>query len=432
MDVRRDASAATTKPTNTVAVTKTNANTDTVTNTDTDTDTVTKTNTGVVAAWPPGTKRSECDRNVALAAAIVERVSGYESYGSYVTNELRVGVKDAVRGGRPSSFRNAYAALAETATKTKTKTKTKNQTGEGAFGDGVRAGRYVVELRDAGDGERALVRRGASRRAEESPEEGNESAGESRSVTPLGGAWLTAWEMRRTLLGLLTPGGTLARTEASANDLMGDVAFRWHGVDGAFDAYGSGFVSEVTASGLRRRPTTRFDSAGSRLSGSRPSGAQPSTAVYASLGRLVRRGLAARVVPRARDRGVDRVERRGVGWGGGGRSFPRRAHALKMHGPGEGPGGQPRFAELVLSMFVDDFIPGLDDSSTRGGEGGGDSPGGDSPGGDSPGGDSRAGRGGRDASRLRRRRGRVARVDGWPRRGSGGLRIRTDLPGYGE
>ena len=33
-------------------------------------------------------------------------------------------------------------------------------------------------------------------------------------------------------------------------------------------------------------------------------------------------------------------------------------HALKMRsGPGEGPGGQPRFAELVLSRFVDDFIP---------------------------------------------------------------------------
>ena len=40
-------------------------------------------------------------------------------------------------------------------------------------------------------------------------------------------------------------------------------------------------------------------------------------------------------------------------------------HALKMRsGPGEGPGGQPRFAELVLSRFVDDFIPGPDDSST--------------------------------------------------------------------
>ena len=96
---------------------------------------MTKTNTGVVAAWPPGTKRAECDRNVALAAAIVERVSGHESYGSYVLNELRVGVKDAVRGGRPSSFRNAYAALAEAATKTKTKTKTKNQKpNERAFG----------------------------------------------------------------------------------------------------------------------------------------------------------------------------------------------------------------------------------------------------------------------------------------------------------
>ena len=88
---------ATTKPTTTVAKAKTK--------------------TGVVAAWPPGTKRAECDGNVALAAAVVERVSGHESYGSYVLNELRVGVKDAVRGGRPSSFRNAYAALAEAATK---------------------------------------------------------------------------------------------------------------------------------------------------------------------------------------------------------------------------------------------------------------------------------------------------------------------------
>ena len=108
----------------------------------------------------------------------------------------------------------------------------------------------------------------------------------------------------------------------------------------------------------------------------------------------------------------------------GGLVDPRRAHALKMRsGPGEGPGGQPRFAELVLSMFVDDFIPGLDDSSTRGGEGGGDSPGGDSPGG--PG----AGAGG--GTRLERLGTRVATWTDGPRRRSG-LRIRTDLPGSDE
>ena len=73
MDVRRDASAATTKPTNTVAVTKTNANTDTVTNTDTDTDTGQNQHRSRRRV-ATGNKRSECDRNVALAAAIVERL----------------------------------------------------------------------------------------------------------------------------------------------------------------------------------------------------------------------------------------------------------------------------------------------------------------------------------------------------------------------
>ena len=420
--------------------------------------TKTKTKAGVVAAWPPGTRREECDRNVALAAAIVERVSGHESYASYVLNELRVGLKDAVRGGRPSAFRNVHAALAETATETgEGKPKTETNGGERAFGDGVRAGRYVVELRDAGDGARALIRRAASRRADarpdECPEECPDECPDECSLTPLGGAWLTAWEMRRVAAGLLTPNGTLVRTEASVRDLLGDVAFRWHGVDGAFEAYGSGFVAEVTASGLRRRPTKRFDSAGSR----RPSGAGFATAVYASsddssgadslLALFPEHGIGVWIASNTREEWC----RCGDGDGGGGLGEvwddpagglvdPARSdgahHALKMRsGPGEGPGGQPRFAELVLSRFVDDFIPG--------GEGG-DSPGGDSPGGDSPGG------GGTNADvvepggtiappRVECVEPTVARMApgmgrAWtngPRRGSG-LRIRTDLPGYDE
>ncbi|ACO65725.1 predicted protein [Micromonas commoda] len=362
--------AATTKPTTTVAKAKAK--------------------TGVVAAWPPGLNRAECDRNVALAAAVVERVSGHESYESYVLNELRVGVKDAVRGGRPSSFRNAYAALAEAAAKPAAGPKTKTGevvVGECAFGDGVRAGRYVTDVTDAGDGTRALVRRAASRRAD-AADEGNESAGDS-SVTPL---WLTAWEMRAIVAGLLTPNGTLVRTEASVRDLIGpDVAFRWHGVDGAFEAYGSGFVAETTASGLRRRPTRRFDSAGAQLC----TGAQPSTrgctAVYVSsddstgadslLALFPEHGIGVWIASNTREEWC----RCGGGGGGGGGLGevwdkppaaglvdPARSdgaqHALKMRsGPGEGPGGQPRFAELVLSRFVDDFIPAPGDE-------GGDSP----------------------------------------------------------
>jgi len=433
---------ATTKPTTTVAKAKTK--------------------TGVVAAWPPGTKHAECDGNVALAAAVVERVSGHESYGSYVLNELRVGVKDAVRGGRPSSFRNAYAALAEAAAKPAAKTKTaKTKTGEvvvgeaTSFGDGVRAGRYVVELRDAGDGARALVRRVASRRADACSDEGNESACDG-SVAPLRGAqlWLTAWEMRDIVAGLLTPNGTLVRTEASVRDLIGpDVAFRWHGVDGAFEAYGSGFVSEVTAMGLRSRPISRFDSAGAQLS------TRGCTAVYVSsddstgadslLALFPEHGIGVWIASNTREEWC----RCGGGGGGGmgevwdkppaaglvdpARTVTNRYEPLKMRsGPGEGPGGQPRFAELVLSRFVDDFIPGPGDE------------GGDSPGGDSPGGDALVGSGtnadvvepgGTIPPRLECVEPPVARTapgvsrawtDG-PRRGSG-LRIRTDLPGFDE
>ena len=112
-------------------------------------------------------------------------------------------------------------------------------------------------------------------------------------------------------------------------------------------------------------------------------------------------------------------------------------HALKMRsGPGEGPGGQPRFAELVLSRFVDDFIPAPGDE-------GGDSPGGDSPVGDAPvGGETNADvvePGGTITPRLECVEPPVARTapgvsrawtDG-PRRGSG-LRMRTDLPGSDE
>ena len=447
---------ATTKPTTTVAKAKTK----------------TKTKTGVVAAWPPGTKHAECDRNVALAAAVVERVSGHESYESYALNELRVGVKDAVRGGRPSSFRNAYAALAETATKPAAKPKTKTGevvVGECAFGDGVRAGRYVTDVTDvtditdvtdAGDGARALVRRVASLpRADACSDEGNERAGDG-SLTPLRGAqlWLTAWEMRRIVAGLLTPNGTLVRTETSVRDLIGpDVAFRWHGVDGAFEAYGSGFVAEVTASGLRRRPTRRFDSAGSR----RPS-AGFATAVYVSsddstgadslLALFPEHGIGVWIASNTREEWC-RCGGGGGGGGGGGLGEvwdkppaaglvdPARSdgaqHALKMRsGPGEGPGGQPRFAELVLSRFVDDFIPAPGDE-------GGDSPGGDSPVGDAPvGGETNADvvePGGTITPRLECVEPPVARTapgvsrawtDG-PRRGSG-LRIRTNLPGSDE
>ena len=100
-------------------------------------------------------------------------------------------------------------------------------------------------------------------------------------------------------------------------------------------------------------------------------------------------------------------------------------------GPGEGPGGQPRFAELVLSRFVDDFIPAPGDE-------GGDSPVGDAP----VGGETNADvvePGGTITPRLECVEPPVARTapgvsrawtDG-PRRGSG-LRIRTDLPGSDE
>ena len=109
---------------------------------------------------------------------------------------------------------------------------------------------------------------------------------------------------------------------------------------------------------------------------------------------------------------------------------------MKMRsGPGEGPGGQPRFAELVLSRFVDDFIPGPDDSSTRGDEGG-DSPGGDTPGGGGTNADVVEPGGTIAPPRVECVEPPIARTapgmgrawtDG-PRRG-GGLRIRTDLPG---
>ena len=94
-------------------------------------------------------------------------------------------------------------------------------------------------------------------------------------------------------------------------------------------------------------------------------------------------------------------------------------HALKMRsGPGEGPGGQPRFAELVLSRFVDDFIPAPGDEAVT--HAGGDSPvGGRAVGRRDKRGRRRTGRDDYAASRVCRAPGRAdgaggeSRVDGW-------------------
>ena len=326
-------------------------------------------------ALEAGAKRVECDHNLDLAASIVERVSGIE-YERYVIDELRVGVKDAVSRTEPSALRNAYSALCA-------------RTSGDALDDdwnrgGVRAGRYVVELtNDAGDlqnGRRALVRRKASRR---------DPDGSSAAIEPNGNVWMTPWEMSRCIRGLLAP-GTFVDTQRGVDDLVGDAVFSWHGVDGAFETHGSGFAVETTAAGLQRRPVRSIDK--SRYSHCVYASSDDSAGADSILALFPECGVGVWIATNTREEwcasagarpGGENVvwdEPFRDGFDGDGLSDGLRDEdgssdggswrdedVLKFRsGPGEGPGGRPRFTEVVLSMFMDEFIlPGSSPSSEK-------------------------------------------------------------------
>jgi CubicO group peptidase (beta-lactamase class C family) len=326
-------------------------------------------------ALEAGAKRVECDHNLDLAASIVERVSGIE-YERYVIDELRVGVKDAVSRTEPSALRNAYSALCA-------------RTSGDALDDdwnrgGVRAGRYVVELtNDAGDlqnGRRALVRRKASRR---------DPDGSSAAIEPNGNVWMTPWEMSRCIRGFLAP-GTFVDTQRGVDDLVGDAVFSWHGVDGAFETHGSGFAVETTAAGLQRRPVRSIDK--SRYSHCVYASSDDSAGADSILALFPECGVGVWIATNTREEwcasagarpGGENVvwdEPFRDGFDGDGLSDGLRDEdgssdggswrdedVLKFRsGPGEGPGGRPRFTEVVLSMFMDEFIlPGSSPSSEK-------------------------------------------------------------------
>ena len=326
-------------------------------------------------ALEAGAKRVECDHNLDLAASIVERVSGIE-YERYVIDELRVGVKDAVSRTEPSALRNAYSALCA------------HTSGDALDDDwnrgGVRAGRYVVELtNDAGDlqnGRRALVRRKASRR---------DPDGSSAAIEPNGNVWMTPWEMSRCIRGLLAP-GTFVDTQRGVDDLVGDAVFSWHGVDGAFETHGSGFAVETTAAGLQRRPVRSIDK--SRYSHCVYASSDDSAGADSILALFPECGVGVWIATNTREEwcasagarpGGENVvwdEPFRDGFDGDGLSDGLRDEdgssdggswrdedVLKFRsGPGEGPGGRPRFTEVVLSMFMDEFIlPGSSPSSEK-------------------------------------------------------------------
>ena len=312
-------------------------------------------------ALEAGAKRVECDHNLDLAVSIVEHTSGIE-YERYVIDELRVGVKDAVSRTEPSALRNAYSALS----------------GDALDDDwnrgGVRAGRYVVELsNDAGDlqnGGRALVRRKASRR---------DPDGSSAAIEPNGNVWMTPWEMSRCIRGLLAP-GTFVDTARGIDDLVGDAVFSWHGVDGAFETHGSGFAVETTAAGLQRRPVRSIDK--SRYSHCVYASSDDSRGADSILALFPECGVGVWIATNTREEwcasagarpggenvvwdepfrdgfdgdGLSDGLRDEDGLSGGG-SW-RDEDVLKFRsGVGEGPGGRPRFTEVVLSMFMDCFI----------------------------------------------------------------------------
>ena len=312
-------------------------------------------------ALEAGAKRVECDHNLDLAALIVERLSGIE-YERYVIDELRVGVKDAVSRTKPSALRNTYSALS----------------GDALDDDwnrgGVRAGRYVVELsNDAGalqNGGRALVRRKASRR---------DPDGSSAAIEPRGNVWMTPWEMSRCVRGLLAP-GTFVDTARGIDDLVGDDVFSWHGVDGAFETHGSGFAVETTATGLERRPVRSIDK--SRYSHCAYASSDDSSGADSILALFPECGVGVWIATNTREEWCSsagaRPEGENVVWDepfrdgfdGDGLSDSLRDEdgssdggswrdedVLKFRsGPGEGPGGRPRFTEVVLSMFMDSFI----------------------------------------------------------------------------
>ena len=326
-------------------------------------------------ALEAGAKRVECDHNLDLAASIVERVSGIE-YERYVIDELRVGVKDAVSRTEPSALRNAYSALCA------------HTSGDALDDDwnrgGVRAGRYVVELtNDAGDlqnGRRALVRRKASRR---------DPDGSSAAIEPNGNVWMTPWEMSRCIRGLLAP-GTFVDTQRGVDDLVGDAVFSWHGVDGAFETHGSGFAVETTAAGLQRRPVRSIDK--SRYSHCVYASSDDSAGADSILALFPECGVGVWIATNTREEwcasagarpGGENVvwdEPFRDGFDGDGLSDGLRDEdgssdggswrdedVLKFRsGVGEGPGGRPRFTEVVLSMFMDEFIlPGSSPSSEK-------------------------------------------------------------------
>ena len=312
-------------------------------------------------ALEAGAKRVECDHNLDLAALIIERASGIE-YERYVIDELRVGVKDAVSRTKPSALRNTYSALS----------------GDALDDDwnrgGVRAGRYAVELsNDAGalqNGGRALVRRKASRRDPDTS---------SAAIEPSRNVWMTPWEMSRCVRGFLAP-GTFVDTARGIDDLVGDAVFSWHGVDGAFETHGSGFAVETTAAGLQRRPVRSIDK--SRYSHCAYASSDDSSGADSILALFPEHGVGVWIATNTREEWCAsagaRPEGENVVWdepfrdgfdgdglsdglrdedGSSDGGSWRDEDVLKFRsGPGEGPGGRPRFTEVVLSMFMDHFI----------------------------------------------------------------------------
>lgn len=200
---------------------------------------------------------------------------------------------------------------------------------------------------------------------------------------------MTPWEMSRCIRGLLAP-GTFVDTARGIDDLVGDAVFSWHGVDGAFETHGSGFAVETTAAGLQRRPVRSIDK--SRYSHCVYASSDDSAGADSILALFPECGVGVWIATNTREEwcasagarpGGENVvwdEPFRDGFDGDGLSDGLRDEdgssdggswrdedVLKFRsGPGEGPGGRPRFTEVVLSMFMDEFIlPGSSPSSEK-------------------------------------------------------------------